>query len=259
MSVIRLSVGETCVDVAPDSGGRVAAISHRGVAILIGPEHSSAIGPLAWGCYPMVPWCGRIAHGRFKWNDQDIRLDLNAGEHAMHGTVFDVPWQVDDASENHVLMRCSLARNGWPFEGQVIHTVHIGNGHVSMSLEVQTGEAIPVQVGWHPWFVKPPSLSTTFKSMYERADDHSTTSHLVVPSEPPWDDCFIDGKVEPFRIGDVTVRLSSTCDHWVIYGEPTHATCIEPQSGPPNGVNIGHFDVVSPSEPMRHTFDMYLD
>lgn len=259
MSVIRLSVGETSIDVAPDSGGRVAAISHRGVELLIGPEHSSAIDPFAWGCYPMVPWCGRIAHGRFRWNDQDIRLELNAGEHAMHGTVLDVPWQVENASENHIEMSCSLARHGWPFEGQVVHVVRVGNGHVSLALEVQAGETMPLQVGWHPWFMKPQSFFTTFKSMYERAEDYSTTSHLIAPSEQPWDDCFIDGEVKPFRIGDVTVRLSSTCDHWVIYDQPTHATCIEPQSGPPNGVNTGHVAVVSPDEPMRHTFDMYFD
>ena len=28
-------------------------------------------------------------------------------------------------------------------------------------------------------------------------------------------------------------RLTSTCDHWVVYTEPEHAICVEPQSGPP--------------------------
>lgn len=259
MTVIHLSGGETLVAVAPDVGGRVASISHRGVVLLIGPDHRMATDPLAWGCYAMVPWCGRIGNGRFTWNGKDIRLDVNSGSHAIHGTVFNVPWSVEAVSENHVEMRCALARHGWPFEGEITHTIHVDDGHVSMSLEARALEAMPVQLGWHPWFVKPLSLSSTLRSMYERAADHSTTSRLVMPSEPPWDDCFIDGEVEPFRIGDVTVRLSSTCDHWVIYDMPPHATCIEPQSGPPNGVNIGHVDEISPGVPMRHTFDMYLD
>ena len=259
MSVIQLSVGDTRVDVAPDVGGRVANITHRGVDLLIGPQHSTASSPLAWGCYPMVPWCGRIGNGQFSWDEWDIHLELNAGNHAMHGTVFDVPWTVDAVTDRRVQMSCSLARRGWPFKGEVLHVIDIEDGHVSMALEVRAYEAMPVQIGWHPWFVKPVALATTFTSMYVRAADYSTTEQCVQPTSSPWDDCFLGGEVQSFVVGDVTVSLKSSCDHWVIYDMPTHATCIEPQSGPPNGVNIGHIDVARAGTPVRHTFDVFLD
>lgn len=259
MSVIHLSGGETLVAVAPEVGGRVASITHRGVDLLVGPDHSMATDPRTWGCYPMVPWCGRIANGRFNWKGQDIRLDLNSGPHAIHGTVFSTPWSVNGVSKNHVEMSCSIARRGWPFEGVVKHAISVEEGHVSLSLEVTAHEAMPVQVGWHPWFVKPASVGTTFTSMYVRADDYSTTAHLVQPTGPPWDDCFTGGGVLPFTIDDVSVRLESSCDHWVIYDMPNHATCIESQSGPPNGVNIGQADVVQPGKPMQQTFDLFFE
>ena len=34
------------------------------------------------------------------------------------------------------------------------------------------------------------------------------------------------------------MRLTSDCSHWVVYDEPAHATCIEPQSGPTDGLNL---------------------
>jgi len=257
MRVIQLSVGDTTAIVAPEHGGRLANIMHRGVELLVGPEHA-ADGVFSWGCYPMVPWCGRIANGRFLWNGRDIRLDCNDGTHALHGTTFDTRWRIVDVTDDVVIMKSALTSKGWPFSGIVTHSVSVVDGGVHMTLEVAVDEPAPVQVGWHPWFMKPASLHTTFRSMYVRADDHSTTAKVTNPLSPPWDDCFTDGVVKPFLIGDVNVSLESSCDHWVIYDEPAHATCIEPQSGPPNGVNFGVIDVITPDPPLRHSFTIHV-
>jgi aldose 1-epimerase len=54
--------------------------------------------------------------------------------------------------------------------------------------------------------------------------------------------------------GDVTLEVSSSCDHWVVYTEPPHAVCVEPQSGPPDAFNLGRgFVVVEPGAPLVHT------
>ncbi|MEO6102255.1 MAG: aldose epimerase, partial [Pseudoxanthomonas sp.] len=34
------------------------------------------------------------------------------------------------------------------------------------------------------------------------------------------------------------LRLSSDCTHWVVYDQPSFATCVEPQSGPPDAFNL---------------------
>jgi len=53
--------------------------------LLHDPEFRS---PLAWGSYPMVPWAGRIRHGRFRFDGEEYELPINFGAHAIHGVGF---------------------------------------------------------------------------------------------------------------------------------------------------------------------------
>jgi len=51
------------------------------------------------------------------------------------------------------------------------------------------------------------------------------------------------------------VTISADCDHWVIYDHPADATCVEPQSGPPDAFNLDlPINVVGPNAPLRRTF-----
>jgi aldose 1-epimerase len=91
--------------------------------------------------------------------------------------------------------------------------------------------------------------------MYERDEFGIPTGALVEPVEGPWDDCFVN--VEPVvlhydRAVAPSVRVESDCDHWVVYDMPTDATCVEPQSGPPDAFNL-HAHVVDPDTPLRRT------
>ena len=74
--------------------------------------------------------------------------------------------------------------------------------------------------------------------MYERGDDGIPTGRLVDVPDGPWDDCFTGLAHDPeLRWGDLVVRLASSADHWVVYDQPQHAICVEPQTGPPNALN----------------------
>jgi len=46
-------------------------------------------------------------------------------------------------------------------------------------------------------------------------------------------------------------EVSSTCAWWVVYTEPAHGLCVEPQSGPPDALN-GPVDIVEPRLPLIH-------
>ena len=52
-------------------GGRVAQITADGTALLVAESEAHEPSPLAWGSYPMVPWAGRIRHGRFRFDGED--------------------------------------------------------------------------------------------------------------------------------------------------------------------------------------------
>ena len=75
----------------------------------------------------------------------------------------------------------------------------------------------------------------------------------VPPTTGPWDDAFTGVTEPPVLEWGETLRLevSSTCAWWVVYTEPAHALCVEPQSGPPDALN-GHADIVEPGSPLIH-------
>jgi len=48
-----------------------------------------------------------------------------------------------------------------------------------------------------------------------------------------------------------TVTVRSGCDHVVVYDQPTDATCVEPQSGPPDAFNLQPHIVATGSHLVR--------
>jgi len=82
--------------------------------------------------------------------------------------------------------------------------------------------------------------------MLQRDSAGIATTQRVPQPATPVDDCFVNPE-EPLTITieNLHLTLSSDCSHWVMYNIPLHATCIEPQSGPPNGINDGPFELAT--------------
>src|SRR3546814_16474811 len=71
------------------------------------------------------------------------------------------------------------------------------------------------------------------------------------PPHGPWDDCFT-GLTWPIGLtwpGALSLSLTSTCDHVVLYDQQPHAICVEPQSGPPAAANPARASTTRPAEP----------
>lgn len=201
--------------------------------------------PTGWGAYPMVPFAGRVRNGRFSHEGTAYQLPLNFGEHAIHGTVFDTSWSTIEQSPTHAVLVTSLGSR-WPFVGSAKHEVRVDpiERSVTCTLTVHTGSpSMPAQVGWHPWFVRPATLRVDFTEMYVRDDNYIPDGRLVTPPIGPWDDCFIGARHTPMVQFDdgMCLHIESDCDHWVVYDMPTHALCVEPQSGPPDGFSLAPF------------------
>ena len=47
----------------PEHGGRLASFQIEGNELLV----HTGTSEFDWGCYPMVPWAGRVRKGRFEW------------------------------------------------------------------------------------------------------------------------------------------------------------------------------------------------
>ncbi len=247
VGVLELRGPDAVVRIDPTHGGRVAS------AVLAGRERlvTAGDGPLAWGSYPMVPWAGRVRRGRFWHQGRSYSLPIDLAPHAIHGTGYTASWTVvDDAT---VTVGLGPA---WPFEGHAVQRFALSDGTFTCTLEVHAhDEVFPAQVGWHPWFARPVSLTVQAGAKYCRDADGIPDGSLERPPGPrPWDDC-LTGLTDGPRLrwdDGVALEVRSDCDHWVVYDEPAHALCVEPQSGPPDGLTLAPY-LVEPGRPLVRT------
>ena len=288
MSDVELSAAddqrEVSMTITTALGGRVRQILVAGVGLLAEPTDGDPLST-GWGSFPMAPWAGRIRNGRFTFLGTDVALDLNhqdgadaggggltparpgsAGDlpaddrdrHAIHGTTFTRPWAVDAVDRSRLEMSCELVGAlSWPFTGIARQTIALAPDGVdfTMSVESTGGSIFPASLGWHPWFVKPDRLDFEPVAMYRRDDAGLPTGDLVVPPPGPWDDCFVNHqpvRLHYDRATASTVTVSSPADHWVVYDGPEHATCVEPQTGPPDALTLRP-KVVTSGVPLRIT------
>ena len=211
----------------------------------------------------MVPFAGRIRRGRFRFADREVQLGLNHPPDAIHGTVHERRWQVDDPTTLSIDLGPA-----WPFAGRVVQRFALDDDRLEVSLTLEADEPMPAALGWHPWFRRrlagaaghpaepsaPVDLHLDAAWMYLRDADGLPTGELVEPPSGPWDDCFTGLRSAPRLTwpGVLGLEISSSCDHWVVYDEPLDAVCVEPQTAPPDFVNLEPSTSV-PGEPLVAT------
>lgn len=240
-------------------GGRVSSFVVDGRELLV----TEGVGTFAWGSFPMAPFAGRVRDGVFAFGGRRYRLAIGMPPHAIHGTVVDRAWlRIDDRT-----IVTDLGP-GWPFAGRVLQQFDMQAGRLTFRLEVHADEPMPASIGWHPWFVRQPiaqsgmakgssggtsalELSLDAGAMYRRDAAGITTAERTTPSPGPWDDCFTDLRHAPILRwpGFLELTVDSDCRDWVIYTVPTLALCVEPQTGPPDALNIDP-TVVTPGRPL---------
>ncbi|MGC9540079.1 aldose 1-epimerase [Streptomyces sp. UG1] len=249
---ITLTAGDAEVDVLPGNGGRVAGLRVGGTELLRQGER--------FGCFPMVPWCGRVRDGRFLDGAVVQQLPLNAPPHAIHGTARDGAWKVARVTGDEAVITYDLAEP-WPYPGRVTQIVRLAEDSLTLTMSVETYEtSFPAQIGWHPWFNRnlgSEDVRLDFSPAWqeERGDDHLPTGNRIDPKPGPWDDCFgMPGGVDVTLTwpGELELKVSSREEWVVVYDEQDAAVCVEPQTGPPNGLNSMP-RLVTPLEPLEAT------
>jgi aldose 1-epimerase len=240
------------VEVDPVAGGRLASVVVEGHELLVTGDQRD---PIQWGSYPMAPWAGRIRHGRFSFAGREWQLPITMPPHAIHGVAYDRPWTVTGPDEIALDMD-----DRWPFRGRLVQRFVVDPDGLEVSMRLEAAEPQPAVLGWHPWFRRviadgaaPVELAFEPSSMLLRDDEGIPTGALVSPPAGPWDDCFTGLRSDPVLLwpGLLRLTLSSTCGWWVVYSQPEHAVCVEPQSGPPDAVTIAP-QVVEPGAPLVH-------
>ena len=241
--MITLTTGVATLAIDPAAGGRLASLVVDGLELLV----TAADGATDWGCFVMAPFAGRVRNGRFNFKGTEHQLPRNLPPHAIHGTVFDRPWTVEEQEPDRALLSCTLGPD-WPFAGRVEHEVVVDDDAVELRIEViADDEPFPAAAGWHPWWRRrlrrggPLAVDVDAESMWERGPDGIPTGELVPPpAGGPMDECLTDLR-RPAVLrwnGAIELTVESTCDDLVLFDEPTHAVCVEPQTGPPDALRL---------------------
>jgi aldose 1-epimerase len=237
--VLTLEAGPARLEVAPEMGGRIVALTVDGLDLLVTPD----LDDHNFGCFPMAPWAGRIRHGSFDFDGHRYQLPLNNPPHSIHGTARDRPW----LDHGGGVISTSLDPP-WPFGGRVVQQLALEPDSLRLTMEVHAGDRpMPASCGWHPWWSRdagrgePLTVDLDAGAMFERDHEGIPSGKLVPPAPPPWDDCFTRLGELPAVLrwpGTVTVALETSCPCVVVFDEPEHAICVEPQTAPPDAFNL---------------------
>lgn len=257
---IELTASGMRLLISPAEGGRAVSWQVDGHELLA--RHGS--DPVEYGMYPMAPWAGRVRGNMVRTPNGESLLPVNYGTWAIHGTVFTSPARVIDvATDPH---RSSVTAESvlgapWPWPGVVRMEWILEPERLTTVIEVQaTDEPFPCVVGWHPWFRREIDgaravWSMNATSMLRRSDDALPVSLGGVPAAGPFDDAF----VVPSRRAVISwpsvleMSIEGDSEWFVLFDALPDALCIEPQSGPPDGL-VDHpwarARIVAPDRPL---------
>lgn len=245
--VIELAAGDDRVVVDEACGGRLTSLVAGGVERLVDRTDD----PFGWGAFVMIPWAGRVADARIE--ELDVDLEANIGPHAMHGAVYDIAWTVDRSAGNAVELLCTIPRSRWPLGGVAAQRITLTRGCLELEIQVQAGaQAMPVAVGWHPWFRRPdkgditvvvdsPSVLATTDDLIPTGDVSKVNRRLDLRrgaklGRRRLDHAYVD-VTEPAVVRWPDLELTMELPHkasTVVVHTPARGVCVEPQTAWPD-------------------------
>ena len=242
-------------------GGRAVSWVVDGLEIL-GTRSSE---PVAYGMYPMAPWAGRVRGNVLAFGGADHPLAPTHEEWALHGTVLSaqcrlVSRETSDEGESATIV-CDLGPD-WPWIGRLVARWEVRSSVVTTSLTIETdGAEFPAVIGWHPWFKRrigpgePAHWSLPDPLIAERLEAFRLSGALVavdLGSRGFDDTFFVESRAAAIEWpGRLRIDITSSHPWFVVFDELADFICIEPQSGPPNGINdspLAPVTVVGPGQ-----------
>ncbi len=275
MELIALRAGDTRLTVAPAAGGSIARFwtEHPGRAIeWMRPTPAAALtkrAPLDLGCFPLVPYSGRIRNGRFRFQDRDVVLPLNflPEAHSIHGHGWVMPWRVVRADGGSACLEYQHKADDWPWTYRARQDFILEPNRLTLEMAL-TNEGpgpMPSGLGPHPYFARTPKATVSAGIGKMWLNDSETMP--IEPVEPPaerdlnkgvrvdavaMDNCFSgwDHKAViewPEWKARLTMTADAPLDFLVVYAPARqNFFCVEPVSHAPdavNGINAGRADM----------------
>ena len=274
---IVLASGDWQAWVRPGMGGLIAGLEHGGVPVLRRMPDGST-NPLDAACFPMVPWCNRIANARFGWAGKAIALAPNflPERHAIHGHGWQSAWTLAKQWED----RCALvhAHDGaapgwrWAYEARQEIALTPQGCTITLSLTNQSAQMMPAGLGLHPYLRRRPESRVRFiadgvlavsPSMIPTGEvlPRDQFGDFANPNGAPLPDGLIDhcytgwngAAVMHDDCGTIAL-LAEGAGHLHLYApEDPAILCLEPVNHLPNAANSGAMPLCAPGETISLT------
>ena len=249
---LTLRCADLQCDIKPELGGCIAGLWLGGIPVLRSTPPHDLHSVRQAASYPLVPFSNRVGQATLQWQGTDHPLVKNwaPDPHAIHGVGWERPWAVLDANDTFALLSYEhKADASWPFDFDSSQAFKLGAGALEMSLSItnQSTVAIPVGLGWHPFFIKRPDSQVQFDATgrWEMGPDKLPTHHAhstgldTTCATLDVDHCF-DGwnGVVNLRDNVLNMHVLSSLSHLVVYSTPSSdSIAIEPVSHVNDAVN----------------------
>jgi aldose 1-epimerase len=259
---VRLLAGTSVLEVSPQLGGSVMSLRWDGHDILqSAPASAPKPTPPFTAGFPLIPFSGRIAQGRFHWQGHDIALPANfpPEPHNIHGQAWSSEWETVRAGRSTLEIAFSHPKGAWPWQYGARQTFLLRDDGLSVEIMLRNEDAAPMPagIGWHPYF---PAKGAVIRANTESGwvlDDEGLPcarlgsmggNDLREPREVAslnLDHPFVAPEAEtqitwPDRALAVRMKATNPFDHLVVFTPPGEDFfCVEPVSHVPNAHNLG--------------------
>ncbi len=201
-----ISAGNLTVGIFPAGGGSISRFSwtySASTVELMRPADKVAIAqalagdPRGMASFPLVPFSGRIASGRYTFEGREFSLPPNfpPEPHAIHGDGWKAPWKIENATSNSLDL--SFAHedptNGIKYISSQTFSISDTALEVGMSITNTGGTTFPVGLGLHPAFAKTPKATLTAGITDVWLSDQLQLPTHLAPTPDKWD--FSKGRV----------------------------------------------------------------
>lgn len=156
--MIAVESGPYRATVNPHGGG-LARLSHDGRDLLV-PQDGKGAAPHFRGAV-LAPWPNRIHDGVYDFDGRTHALPINEPERntALHGLVFDLPWQVTEQQPDGVTLTVDIEpQDGYPYSVRLAVSYRLGSDGLGVRLSATNAgdRPAPYGCGFHPYLASGP-------------------------------------------------------------------------------------------------------
>lgn len=264
--MIRLEAGSWQAEILPERGARVSKLRLKGIPILREASCPAdlAADPALYGIPFLFP-PNRTADGKFRFEGIEYSLPINEPlrHNHIHGLFVDAPFTVQKADDCQLCVAIENEGEWFPFPCRVeIFDTISQCGFRRETKVVNTGSRrMPVEIAFHTTFASGARVQVPLGLRWETDLRYLPTGRML--SLSPLEEQLLHGidtrnqKISGFYtaaghtalIGDIAYRVSPNFTDWVLFnGGGQEWICVEPQSGPVNGLNFPDCPTLAPGE-----------